>query len=172
MALSSDWSSRRSKFMSSLLNIQPRESLHMGRMLVSKSRGEKRFRKWREKKNIEQVFVKLRNMRWVQACRHHWEQRRDTVNITVSRPSWRECGCLTGKDYTHTPTDSYIAEGLHSRPAVESELSEDLRSLLASRWRTPNQSFSLAARLWSSASVQATHAHTHTHTRATHRCMQ
>lgn len=40
-----------------------------------------------------------------------------------------------------------------SRP-VESKLSEDLRSLLASRWRTPNQSFSLAARLWSSASEQ------------------
>lgn len=40
-ALSSDWSSSRSKFMSSLLNIQPRESLQMGRMLVSKSRGKK-----------------------------------------------------------------------------------------------------------------------------------
>lgn len=74
MALSSDWSSRRSKFMSSLLNIQPRESLHMGRMLVSKSRGEKRFRKWREKKILSKFLWSYRT----------WDEFRH-VDITENR---------------------------------------------------------------------------------------
>lgn len=41
MALSSDSSSKRSKFMSSLLNIHPRDSLQMGKILVSKSKKSK-----------------------------------------------------------------------------------------------------------------------------------
>lgn len=52
---------------------------------------------------------------------------------------------------------------MYSRPVAESELSVDLRSLLASRWRTPNQSLSLAARLWSCASVHATQTETCEH---------
>lgn len=195
MALSSDWSSSRSKFMSSLLNIQPSESLQMGKILVSKSEEE---RGWEgEKKKNQQTFLNLRNMFgslallsarleiWtfscleaelscVQTCWHYREQSGVAVNMTSGpHEDWQ--GWLENRPphtctltRTHTHTQAHISlweilSGMYSRPVAVSKLSDDLRSLLASRCRTPNQSFSLAARLWSSESVHPAHADTHTH---------
>jgi len=45
--------------MSSLLNIQPSESLQMGKMLVSKSSGEKRRRSKKKRKSFRNTRTRL-----------------------------------------------------------------------------------------------------------------